>query len=75
MTVAFTKLLASERSRDITFTALVPRFQIQTLTHTLTLTLTNAPNHTITLTLFQTLTRMRNETFSPILPSTGHVIA
>ena len=61
---AFTKSLASEQSRDITFAALVPWFQIQTLTHTLTLT--NTPNHTITLTRFQTLTQPRNEAFCPV---------
>ena len=60
---AFTKSLASDQSRDITFTALVPRFQIQTLNQTLTLTPTNTLNHTITLTRSQTLTRLRNETF------------
>ena len=46
---AFTNSLASEQSRDITFTALVPLFQIQNLTQTqtLTVTLTNPPNHAI----------------------------
>ena len=43
--VAFIKSLASERSRDFTFTALVPSVQIQTLTQTLT----NTPNHIIDL--------------------------
>ena len=63
---AFTKSLASEQSRDITFAALVPRFQIQTLTLTQTLTLSITPNHTLTLTQLQTLTQPRNETFSPV---------
>ena len=63
---AFTKSLASEQSRDNTFAALVPRFQIQTLTLTQTLTLSNTPNHTLTLTRFQTLTQPRNEAFSPV---------
>ena len=40
------KSLASEQSRDINFAALVPLFQIQTLTQTPTLT--NTPNHTLT---------------------------
>ena len=62
---ACTKSLASERSRDIAFTALVPWFQIQTWTQTLALTLTNAPNHTKTLTRSQTLARPRNESFFP----------
>ena len=57
---AFTKSLASEQSRDITFAALVPWFHIQTLT------LTNTPNHTLTRTRFQTLTQPRNEAFSPV---------
>ena len=61
---AFTKSLASEQSRDITFAAPVPWFQIQTLTQTLTLT--NAPNHTLTLTQSQTLTRPRNEAICPV---------
>ena len=62
--MAFTKSLASvsERSRDITLTALVPWFKIQTLT----LTLTNTPNHTITLTQSQTLTQPRNVAFPPV---------
>ena len=51
--MAFTKSLASERSRDITFVALVPWFQIQTLTQILTQTLSNIPNHTLTLTRSQ----------------------
>ena len=37
----FTKSLASEQSRDITFAAPVPWFQIQTLNLTPTLALTN----------------------------------
>ena len=64
--MAFTKSLASEQSRDITYTALVPWFQIQTLTLTQTLTLINTPNHTLTLTQFQILTQLRNEAFFPI---------
>ena len=60
--LSFTKSLASEQSRDTTFTALVPWFEIQTLT----LTPNNTPNHTLTLTRFQTLTQPRNEAFSPI---------
>ena len=65
---AFTKSLASEQSRDIIFAALVPWFQIQTLTltGTQTLTLTNTPNHTLTLARSQTLTRPRNEAISPV---------
>ena len=63
---AFTKSLASELSRDITFAALMPWFQIQTLILTRTLTFTNTPNHTITLTRFQTLTQPRNEAFCPV---------
>ena len=63
---AFAKSLASEQSRDITFAAPVPWFQIQTLTLTPTLTLTNTPNHTLTLARSQTLTRPRNETFFPV---------
>ena len=59
---AFTKSLASEQSRDITFAAPVPWFQIETLT----LTLTNTPNHTLTLTRSQTLTRPRNKAISPV---------
>ena len=57
--VASTKSLASDRSREITFAAFVPWFQIQTQT------LTNTLNHTITLTQSQTLTWPRNEAFSP----------
>ena len=53
---AFTKSLASEQSRHITFAALVPWFQIQNLTLTQTLTQTNTQNHTLTLVRFQTLT-------------------
>ena len=63
---AFTKSLASELSRDITFAALMPWFQIQTLILTQTLTFTNTPNHTITLPRFQTLTQPRNEAFCPV---------
>ena len=59
----FTKSLASERSRDITFT--VPWFQIKTLIVTQTITLINTPNHTLTLTRSQTLNRATNEAFSP----------
>ena len=63
---AFTKSLVSEQSRDITFAALVPRFQIQTMA--LTQTPFNTPNHILglTLTRFQTLTQTRNEAFSPV---------
>ena len=43
--MAFAKSLASERSRDINFTALVSGFQVQSGL-TLTPTLANAPNHT-----------------------------
>ena len=57
---AFTNSLASEQSCDITFAALVPQFQIQTLTVTQTLTLTNTPNHILALPLSQTLTRPKN---------------
>ena len=64
MLQAFNKLLASEQSRDITFTALVPSFHIQTLSSTQTLTLTNTPNHTLTRS--QTLTRPRNATWSKL---------
>ena len=50
--LSLTKSLACERSRDVTFTAIVPWFQIQTLT--------NTPNYT------QTVTRPRNEKFSHV---------
>ena len=72
--MAFTKSLASELSRDITFAALVPWFQIQTLTQTLTPT--HTPNHTITLTQYQALTRRTEKwnLFSPVRARTGHVI-
>ena len=63
---AFTKSLASEQSRDITFAALVPLFQIQTLTLTQTPSLTNTPNHALTQARSQTLTWPRNETFFPV---------
>ena len=57
----------------ITFSALVPRFHIQTLTLTIILTLRNILNHTISLTRFQALTRPKIEAFSTVHPSTGHV--
>ena len=74
--MALTKSLASARSRDIVFTALVSLFQIHTQNaiFTQTLALTDTPNHILTLNRFQTLTRLRNEafslksSFSPITP-------
>ena len=58
---AFIKSLASEQSRDITFAALVPWYQILTLT-----LLTITPNNALTLTGTRswTLTQPRNEYFS-----------
>ena len=52
MSTAFTKSLASARSRDITFIYLMPWFQVQAITLTLTLTQTKIPNHTLTLWLY-----------------------
>ena len=71
--MAFTKLLASVRLRDIIFKALEPWFLIQNLILTLTLTLTNTRNHTLTLTWSQSLTKGRNDASSPAKPSTDHV--
>ena len=70
---AFAKSLASEQSRDITFAALAPWFQVPTLTQTLT----NTPNHILTLTWFQNLTQPKKWNHFSCLAenwSRGHII-
>ena len=58
-------LKKSENKGAPYFTALMPWFQIQTLTQTLILIPTNTPHQTITLTRSKALTRPKNETFFP----------
>ena len=54
--MTLTQSLASERSRDITFTALVPWFSDPNPTRSKILTLADAPTYTLTLTLTESQT-------------------